>query len=136
MVRKEFLWIEKSELSSNHFRWNTLRTSEMGFRVLTRELWVKMFDHHRRNTSSNETLDNFFDAVYEKNFYLVFANVLSVANILFLTPLYYGVIWFEKYGSNHRRSLVNQVKYVWAVGSVPPYHALFIHAEVVTFEAF
>jgi hypothetical protein len=44
MIRKEFLWIETSELSSNHFRWNTLRTSEMGFRVLTRELWFKMFN--------------------------------------------------------------------------------------------
>jgi len=70
-----------------------------------------MFDP--RNASNVTTYDNFFDAVYEKNFYLVFANLLSVANILFITPLYYGVIWYEKFGSNHNRSLVNQVKFIW-----------------------
>ena len=61
--------------------------------------------------SEQEHLDrHFFDAVYDLNFGKILAILLSIFHILFVTPLFCFVIWFEKFGADHHRTLLNQVE--------------------------
>ena len=34
---------------------------------------------------------------------------VSLINVVFLTPLFYAIIWYERYGSDHHRTLLNQL---------------------------
>ena len=58
--------------------------------------------------SLNNSSDNLFDGVYEIRPSKVVGIIISVINIFLISPLLYFVIWYEKFGSNHNRSLINQ----------------------------
>jgi hypothetical protein len=55
--------------------------------------------------SLNETV---FTAVYEWSASKTLNILLSICSILFITPWLYYMIWYERYGANHRRTLINQ----------------------------
>jgi hypothetical protein len=49
-----------------------------------------------------------FTAVYESNASKMAEVLLSLVNIFAVTPFMYLIIWYERYGANHNRTLVNQ----------------------------
>ena len=55
---------------------------------------------------SNESL---YTGLYELSLFKIIAIISSIANIVFLTPLFYSIIWYEKYGSGIHRTLINQL---------------------------
>jgi hypothetical protein len=57
------------------------------------------------NTSESYIL---FTSVYELSASKVLEVVLSMLNITAVTPFMYLIIWYERYGANHNRTLVNQ----------------------------
>jgi hypothetical protein len=56
----------------------------------------------------NRTQNNIFEGVYEIRLTKLLGIFISVVNITFFTPAIYFMIWYEKFESNHPRSLVNQ----------------------------
>jgi len=58
--------------------------------------------------SMNSSSRNLFDGVYEIRPSKIVGIVISAINIFVISPLLYFVIWYEKFGSNHNRSLINQ----------------------------
>ena len=50
-----------------------------------------------------------FTAVYDWTASKVLEVLLSVTNVVLLTPLYIYIIWYERYGTGHRRTLINQL---------------------------
>lgn len=50
-----------------------------------------------------------FTAVYEWSSSKIINILLSIFSILFITPWLFYIIWYEKYGANHRRTLINQL---------------------------
>ena len=59
--------------------------------------------------SDNETSSVKFDDFYIGGVELIFPIAASVLNLIAVTPMYYAIIWFEKYGTDHRRSLLNKL---------------------------
>jgi hypothetical protein len=49
-----------------------------------------------------------FTAVYEWNAIQAVEVVASLVNIFCVTPFMYFITWYEKYGANHNRTLINQ----------------------------
>jgi hypothetical protein len=49
-----------------------------------------------------------FTAVYEWSSSKIINVLLSIFSILFITPWLFYIIWYEKYGANHSRTLINQ----------------------------
>ncbi len=54
--------------------------------------------------SLNETV---FTAVYEWSASKTLNIVLSISSIFLITPWLLYIIWYERYGANHRRTLIN-----------------------------
>ena len=62
--------------------------------------------------ASNETFFNstdFYLKVYELSPAKVVAVLTSAFIIFILTPLFYAIIWYEQYSSNHYRTLINKL---------------------------
>jgi len=65
------------------------------------------------NTTTNLLMVNcnykhfsgFFGALYSKIAFMFFCNVLNIINIL----MFYGIIWFEHFGSDKKRTLMNKI---------------------------
>ena len=58
----------------------------------------------------NVSIDNeayFFVNVYQHDWYMGLAIAFSCINFLGFTPLFYLIIWYERYGSDHPRTLLN-----------------------------
>ena len=54
--------------------------------------------------------ENHFEAVQDnQNFAKLYYIVLSFLVIIFASPLYYGIIWYERFGHDNRQTLVNQL---------------------------
>ena len=51
----------------------------------------------------------FFSNVYNQDWYLGLAVAFGCCNLFALTPFLYLIIWYEQYGSDHPRSLINQL---------------------------
>jgi hypothetical protein len=49
-----------------------------------------------------------FVAIYDWTLSKYIFLFLSFINILFITPFFYYIIWYERYGANHKRTLINQ----------------------------
>ena len=47
--------------------------------------------------------------MYNKNWSMVLGLSASFFNIFFTTPLFYFIVWYEKCGSDHPRTLLNQL---------------------------
>jgi len=58
------------------------------------------------STVLNETV---FTAVYEWNASKISEILVSLINIIVVTPFAYYIIWYERFGANHRRTLINQL---------------------------
>ncbi len=58
------------------------------------------------STVLNETV---FTAVYEWNASKISEILVSLINIVVVTPFAYYIIWYERFGANHRRTLINQL---------------------------
>ena len=50
-----------------------------------------------------------FDDIYIRNKELIAPIAASVINMVAVTPLYVAIVWFEKYGTDQRRSLLNKL---------------------------
>jgi len=57
----------------------------------------------------NTTNGNIFDGVYEMRTSKVLGIIISMINIVIISPAMYYIIWYEKYEINGVRSLINQL---------------------------
>ena len=57
------------------------------------------------------TVDNgtAFDTFYSPHWSMALGIISSMFNILFFTPLYFAIAWYEKFGTNQNRTLINQL---------------------------
>ena len=53
--------------------------------------------------------ENFFSNVYNYDLYLGFAVAFGCFDFFVLTPFLYLIIWYERFGSDHPRSIINQL---------------------------
>lgn len=53
--------------------------------------------------------DVIFQTVFEWNASKIIEIWASVINVIFVSPFFYYAIWYEKFGANHCRSLINQL---------------------------
>ncbi len=53
--------------------------------------------------------DDYFHVLRENNLYKMICVSLSVLIMVILLPLIYGVIWFERFGSDKKRTLINML---------------------------
>ena len=61
-------------------------------------------------TTANSSQDNEIqDDVHKSSSFIVVSIVSSIISIIIATPLHLGVIFFEKYGSDKKRTLVNKL---------------------------
>ena len=51
----------------------------------------------------------FFCNAYTNDWYMAFGIALSICNLFALTPFLYTIIWYERFGSDHPRTLINQL---------------------------
>ena len=52
---------------------------------------------------------DFYGQIYQIQFCKISGIFLSLINIFVLTPLLYSIIWYERYGTNQHRTLINQL---------------------------
>ena len=52
---------------------------------------------------------SFFCNAYTNDWYMAFGIALSICNLFALTPFLYTIIWYERFGSDHPRTLINQL---------------------------
>ena len=64
------------------------------------------FQHLQTLNTTN--VHHIFEGLYEMRVPKVLGIFISVVNIVFTSPVIYFLIWYEKFESNHARSLVNQ----------------------------
>ena len=96
---------------------------------------------------SNFSGDVFYENIYKMNPSKIIGIQISLINVLFFTPLFYAIIWFEKYGSNTHRTLLNQLVATscWhiigynligqtsemALAICGPFHHWFCHGQIL-----
>ena len=51
----------------------------------------------------------FFSNAYKLDWYMALSIALSICNLFVLTPFLYTIIWYERFGSDHPRTLINQL---------------------------
>ena len=63
------------------------------------------------NTLNVSSTNNTFlpSGMYEADWSMALALSASLVNLIFVTPLAYSIIWFERFGSDLRRTLLNQI---------------------------
>jgi hypothetical protein len=59
----------------------------------------------------NSTMSNItvFEAVYEWNASKILEILASLIKITFVSPMMFYIIWYERFGANHPRTLINQL---------------------------
>ena len=60
----------------------------------------------KMNTTNSE---NNFHFIFENNITKTVSVSITTLLILFAGPLYYAIIWYERFGTNTKRTLINQV---------------------------
>ena len=60
-------------------------------------------------SSSTNTDTIFFSNAYKQDWYMALAIAISICNLFALTPFLYAIIWYEQFGSDHPRTLINQL---------------------------
>ena len=60
----------------------------------------------KMNTTNSE---NNFHFIFENNITKTVSVSITSLLILFAGPLYYAIIWYERFGTNTKRTLINQV---------------------------
>ena len=62
------------------------------------------------NSNFSETLkNNLFDNIYSLNWSMTVGILSTLINILCSTPLFFAIAWYERFGTNHNRTLLNQL---------------------------
>jgi hypothetical protein len=61
---------------------------------------------------------NFFQGFYDHKISNTLSVIFSTVGTLLLIPLLYGIIWYEKYGSNNKRTLLNKLVSAWCWASI------------------
>jgi hypothetical protein len=56
-----------------------------------------------------ETKTDFFDKLTENNILKISSFLFLIISCIVSIPASYGIIWFEKFGSDHRRTIVNRL---------------------------
>ena len=65
--------------------------------------------HTKMNESTNNISSNIFlPKLYDHDWSMALAIMASLVNIVLVTPLAYSIIWFERFGSDMRRTFMNQ----------------------------
>jgi len=65
----------------------------------------KMIKFNALHFMKNET---FYHDFYSLNAFQVCGILTSFVNVIAVTPILFLIIWFERFGTNHNRSLINQ----------------------------
>ena len=60
-------------------------------------------------SSSANTDTIFFSNAYKQDWYMALGIALSIFNLFALTPFLYTIVWYERFGSDHPRTLINQL---------------------------
>ena len=73
-----------------------------------------------QNNNSQANTSFIFENIYKFNWSMGLGITASVINVVFVTPVAQAIIWYEKYGSNQKRTLLNQVSMlstilVWSI---------------------
>ena len=60
---------------------------------------------------ANQTISDtaFFSNAYKHDWYQALAIGLSCVNSFVLTPFLFAIVWYERFGSDHPRTLINQL---------------------------
>ena len=66
-------------------------------------------DFNLSETINIDKHKNIYENIYIFNWPLKIAIFSTVLNILFFTPLFFAIAWYEKYGTNQNRTLLNQL---------------------------
>ena len=61
------------------------------------------------SVKSNQESSDFFAAAYENGPLKAFAIITTVLCVIFLASSGYGMIWYERYGSDKKRNLINRL---------------------------
>ena len=81
-----------------------------------------------QNYSSNNSYEQICSGFLENGFSKYFSITLSIFLSVLVLPLLYGIIWYEKFGTDFKRTLINQL-----FGSICWY--LFISIFILQFPA-
>jgi hypothetical protein len=60
-------------------------------------------------TTVNQSSQDLYAGLYELSAFKMFAIISSILNVVFFTPLFYSIIWYEKYCLGIHRTLINQL---------------------------
>ena len=66
-------------------------------------------DFHFNETINITKNKNTFENIYAFNWSMKLGFVSSFINFLFFTPLFFAIAWYERYGTNQNRTLLNQL---------------------------
>jgi len=73
------------------------------------ESWKKFVNQFLTSVQDMTLNSSFFGPLYEDNVMKSIGIFVTIVNILITSPCFYSIIWYEKFGSNHKRTLLNQV---------------------------
>jgi hypothetical protein len=62
-----------------------------------------------QNITTQANTSFLFEEIYKFNWSMGLGILASVINVMFVTPVALAIIWYERYGSNQKRTLLNQV---------------------------
>ena len=69
--------------------------------------WIKLEMTFQNSSTITDTI--FFSNAYKNDWYMALGIALSICNLFALTPFLYAIIWYERFGSDHPRTLINQL---------------------------
>ena len=66
-----------------------------------------MFGNNSSNSFYSE--GNVFELVNERNPFQALCVIFTIVSIVIVTPAFYGIIWYERFGSDKKRTLMNKL---------------------------
>ena len=65
--------------------------------------------NNNNNNNNNNNIIDFFSGLFENRPIKVFGMVISIISSVFYVLLYYHIIWYEKFGSDKKRTILNKL---------------------------
>jgi tryptophan-rich sensory protein len=62
-----------------------------------------------RSFGDDSSDHQYYSDLYKPDWSMALAILASLINLVFVTPISYSITWYERYGSDHRRTLLNQL---------------------------
>ena len=78
----------------------------------------------------NDTEEELFTLIYTKDWSMIACLFASLINFVLITPLLYSIVWYEHYGTDYQRTLLNQLVSTTCWNGII-YNLFAIPAEVV-----